>query len=108
MLLASLSPQELDDWLRTYDLPKLTAHTVSDADALKTVLDEVRRLDYCLALEEHELAIQAVAVPLRNMQGRTVAALNMVTSAKRMSAQVMQQEILPLLQEGARTLRPLV
>jgi len=72
------------------------------------VLDEVRRLDYCLAQEEHELAIQAVAVPLRNMQGRTVAALNMVASSRRMSPQVMQREILPLLQEAARTLRPLI
>lgn len=108
VLLASLSPAELDDWLATYELPKLTAHTVSDIAQLKTLLDEVRRLDYCVAQEEHELAIQAVAVPLRNMQGRTVAALNMVTSAKRMSPQVMQQEILPLLQEAARTLRPLL
>ena len=65
-------------------------------------------VDHCLAQEEHELAIQAVAVPLRNMQGRTVAALNMVTSAKRMTPQVIRQEILPLLQEAARTLRPLV
>jgi IclR family pca regulon transcriptional regulator len=69
------------------------------------LLDEVRRLDYCMALEEHELAIQAVAVHC-NMRGRTVAALNVVTSAKRMSPQTMQQEILPLLQEAARTLRP--
>ncbi|RGE46889.1 IclR family transcriptional regulator [Comamonas testosteroni] len=108
VLLASLSPAELDQWFATYDLPKLTAHTLTEPDAIKAVLNEVRRLDYCMALEEHELAIQAVAVPLRDMQGRTVAALNVVTSAKRMSPQVMQQEILPLLQEGARTLRPLV
>ena len=108
VLLASLSPAELQDWLATYDLPKLTAHTVSDTANLKTLLNEVRRLDYCLALEEHELAIQAVAVPLRNMQGRTIAALNVVTSAKRMSPQIMRQEILPLLQEAARTLRPLL
>ena len=108
VLLASLSPAELDQWFATYDLPKLTAHTLTEPDAIKAVLNEVRRLDYCMALEEHELAIQAIAVPLRDMQGRTVAALNVVTSAKRMSPQVMQMEILPLLQEGARTLRPLV
>ena len=84
---------------------RLPAHATSTG---RVLLDDVRRLDYCVAQEEHELAIQAVAVPLRNMQGRTVAALNMVTSAKRMSAQVMQQEILPLIQEAARMLRPLL
>ena len=108
VLLAALSPAELDEWLATYDLPKLTAHTVTDEGALKALLAEVRRLDYCIALEEHEVAIQALAVPLRDMQGRTVAALNMVSATKRMSAQTMEQEILPLLQEGARSLRPLI
>lgn len=108
VLLAAMSPAELDDWLAQYDLPKLTAHTMTDIAGLKAVLDEVRRLDYCVAQEEHELAIQALAVPLRDMKGRVVAALNVVTSSRRMTAQVMHSEILPLLQEGARTLRPLI
>ena len=108
VLLAAMSLAELDDWLEQYDLPKLTAHTMTDIAGLKAVLDEVRRLDYCVAQEEHELAIQALAVPLRDMKGRVVAALNVVTSSRRMTAQVMHSEILPLLQEGARTLRPLI
>jgi len=36
------------------------AHTVTDSAALEGVLDEVRRQDFCLALEEHELAVQAL------------------------------------------------
>ena len=108
VLLAALTPAQLDEWLQTYDLPRLTAHTVTDIAALKAVLDEVRKLDYCLAQEEHELAIQALAVPLRDMKGNTVAALNVVTSSRRMTAASLQKDILPLLQEGARTLRPLI
>jgi len=68
----------------------------------------VRRQDFCLALEEHELAVQALAVPLRNMEGRTVAALNIVTSPQRMAPADMAAELLPLLQEAARELRPLL
>ena len=108
VLLAAMSATELQQWLNTYELAKLTAHTVTDVPQLHAILDEVRRLDYCLALEEHELAIQAAAVPLRDMTGRTVAALNVVTSSRRMSAEVMRLEILPLLQEAARVLRPQV
>lgn len=108
VLLASLADADLDAWLAAYDLPRLTAHTVTEPAGLKAVLADVRRLDYCIAQEEHELAIQALAVPLRDMQGRTVAALNAVISSRRMSAQALRQEILPLLQEGARTLRPLL
>lgn len=108
ILLASLSAAELEQWLEGFTLPRLTTHTLTDANDLKAVLDQVRRQDFCVALEEHELAIQAIAVPLRNMQGRTVAALNVVTSSRRMQPDVMQQALLPLLQEAARTLRPLM
>jgi IclR family pca regulon transcriptional regulator len=106
VLLASLPATELGQWLASDELPRLTAHTVTEKDALQSILGEVRRLDYCIAAEEHELAVQAIAVPLRDMAGRTVAALNVVTSPRRMSVQVMCRDILPLLQEAARVLRP--
>jgi len=108
VLLAALPAAELRQWLASHDLRRLTAHTVTDSAALEGVLDEVRRQDFCLALEEHELAVQALAVPLRNMEGRTVAALNIVTSPQRMAPADMAAELLPLLQEAARELRPLL
>jgi len=108
VLLVALPAAELRQWLASHDLLRLTAHTVTDSAALEGVLDEVRRQDFCLALEEHELAVQALAVPLRNMEGRTVAALNIVTSPQRMAPADMVAELLPLLQEAARELRPLL
>lgn len=108
VLLASLAPPELAQWLASHALRRLTAHTVTDAPALSAVLDEVRRQDFCMALEEHELAVQALAVPLRNMEGQTVAALNIVTTPQRMGPETMVAELLPLLQEAARELRPLL
>ncbi|WP_027016044.1 IclR family transcriptional regulator domain-containing protein [Comamonas composti] len=108
VLLAALSPPELTQWLASRELPRLTAHTITDEPGLRSLLDEARRQDYCLALEEHELAVQALAVPLRNMTGQTLAALNIVTSPQRMSPAAMLAELLPLLQEAARELRPLL
>ncbi|CAB5712504.1 p-hydroxybenzoate hydroxylase transcriptional activator [Delftia tsuruhatensis] len=108
VLLAALAPPDLEQWLASHALRRLTAHTVTDVQALREVLDEVRRQDFCIALEEHELAVQALAVPLRNMQGHTVAALNIVTSPQRMDAEAMAAELLALLQEAARELRPLL
>jgi IclR family pca regulon transcriptional regulator len=52
--------------------------------------------------------VHAVAVPLRDMQGRTVAAINAVLSQQRLQAGAVQHELLPLLQEAARELRPLL
>jgi IclR family pca regulon transcriptional regulator len=42
------------------------------------------------------------------MEGRTVAALNVVTSKQRLEPRALQADLLPLLLEAARELRPLL
>ena len=49
-----------------------------------------------------------MSVPLRNAQGKTVAALNVVLSAAHMQAPQIQQYFLPVLQGAAQELRPLL
>ena len=71
-------------------------------------MDEVRRADYAIAIEEHELGVHALAVPLRNMQGQTGAARNVVASPGRLGREAMERELLPLLLEAARELRALL
>jgi len=89
-------------------LPRLTLHTVTENRPFRAVIEQVRRDDFCLTSEEHELGVHALAVPLRNLQGQTVAALNVVASPARLAPQVMQRDLLPLLLEAARELRPLL
>ena len=108
VLLASKAKTELNRWLKTRALPRLTAHTVTDAKALKILIDQARAQDFCAAGEEHELGVQALAVPLRNLQGQTVAALNVVVAPHRMSLPAMQRQLLPVLQDAARELRSLL
>ena len=64
--------------------------------------------DFAVANQEHELGVHALAVPLRNMQGSTVAALNVVTQPSRLEPQALQRELLPLLQDAAREVRQLI
>lgn len=108
VLLAALPDAERAAWLAQARLARLTAHTVSEVDALARVLDAVRAQDYCVETQEHELGVQALAVPLRDMRGRTLAALNVVTATSRMDAPLLVRQVLGLLQESARVLRPLV
>jgi IclR family pca regulon transcriptional regulator len=68
----------------------------------------VRKDDFCLAREAHELGIHALAVPLRNMQGATLAALNVVGTAEQLSDLAVKRQWLPLLLEAARELRGLL
>ncbi len=112
VLLAAKNKSDFNAWLKTKtetgNLARLTLHTTTDPRKLRAVVDQVRMDDYCLASEEHELGVHALAVPLRDMQGRTVAALNVVSSPQRLRPEAMQRELLPLLLDAARELRSLL
>ena len=108
VLLAALPTAEFTQWLQGCTLQRLTPHTVTQRSALRNVVAQVRRDDFCLAVEEHELGVHALAVPLRNLQGHTVAALNVVASPQQMQSQTLQRDMLPLLQEAAREVRGLL
>lgn len=112
VLLAAKPKSEVSAWLKARGeagaLPRLTLHTTTDARKLRAVIDQVRVDDYCVASEEHELGVHALAVPLRNMQGHTVAALNVVASPQRLGVQSLRRDLLPLLLDAARALRGLL
>src|SRR4051812_39282584 len=108
VLLASKPRAEFAAWLRGRELPRLTAHTTIDTRRLRETVAQVREQDWCVASEEHELGVHALAVPLRNLEGRVVAALNVVTSRDRLAGPFLQRETLPLLQDAAREARPLL
>ncbi|WP_213959189.1 MULTISPECIES: IclR family transcriptional regulator C-terminal domain-containing protein [unclassified Variovorax] len=108
VLLASMSAASLGAWLKGRSLPRLTPHTLTRIAALRRRIAQVRADDYCIATEEHELGVQAMAVPLRNMQGHTVAALNVVLPGGPRPASRLQHELLPLLFEAAREVRAIL
>ena len=108
VLLAALNAAQLTQWLKGRSLPRLTPHTVTQARALRARLAAVRKADYGFASEEHELGVEAIAVPLRDMQGHTVAALNLVLSGSRHTEATLRRDMLPLLFEAAREVRSLL
>jgi len=109
VLLAALPVAALRRWLQARgELPRLTPYTVVEPRALMRRLAQVRRDDHALASETHELGVHALAVPLRTMKGQTVAALNVVAAPERLAPQALHDELLPLLQDAARELRPLL
>jgi IclR family pca regulon transcriptional regulator len=76
--------------------------------AFKRIVDQVRTQDHALSRDAHELGIHALAVPLRNMQGLTLAALNVVGTPEQLSDAAVERKWLPLLLDAARELRPLL
>lgn len=108
VLLAALPRAELAAWLRGRVLRRITAHTVTAPRAFRAVLAQVAEQDYCVAADEHELGVHAVAVPLRRRQGQTVAALNVVLAPGRTGQAALAADILPRLREAASEIRQLL
>ena len=108
MLLAAKPKAEFAAWMKSRELARLTANTTVEPKRFRELIAQARVQDYCVASEEHELGVHALAVPLRNMQGQTVAALNAVAAPQRLQAAAMERGLLPLLLEAARELRPLL
>ncbi len=108
VLLANLPEIEFTAWLQGRSLARLTAQTEVGTAAFKKIIHQVRQQDHALSRSAHELDIHALAVPLRNMQGRTLAALNVVGTAEQLTDAAVERLWLPLLQDAARELRPLL
>lgn len=113
VLMAGMRESDLKQWLdsllKTHDgLPRLTSRTVTDPGRLLALIAEVRGLGYCMACEEHELGVCALAVPLMDMQGQTHAAMNVVLSATGERARSQCEQYLPQMQAAAQELRALL
>jgi IclR family transcriptional regulator, pca regulon regulatory protein len=108
VLLANWPKVEFNAWLKGRELARITPQTEVGQARFKALIEAVRQADHCLARDAHELGIHALAVPLRNMQGHTLAALNVVGTAEQLSDAAVQHKWLPLLLDAARELRPLL
>jgi IclR family pca regulon transcriptional regulator len=102
VLLASLSPEDLDAYMAAVHLDQLTNKTVTDPTRLRAVLDEVRAQGYAIVDQEVEEGIRSVAAPLRDATGATVAAINVSAYASRVSVEAVRDEFLPSLLDTAR------
>jgi IclR family pca regulon transcriptional regulator len=108
ILLAQLPEPELAAYLARTELLPRTEHTVTDPDALRALLAQVRRDGYAINNEELELGLRSIAVPVRGASGNVLAALNVGAQSARVAPQRMIDEFLPVLRQGAQDLAMLL
>ena len=75
VLLADLNTAELQRYLAKTDLRPLTAHTISRRDDLISRLELVRSQGYAIVNQELEQGLRSVAAPVKDSNGRVIAAL---------------------------------
>jgi IclR family pca regulon transcriptional regulator len=104
VLLAALGDDEVREQLATAERERRTPHTLTDPGALLEVVRHVREEGFAISDEELELGMRAIAVPVTDGAGRTVAAMSVSASAARVSAERMRREFEPVLRREASRL----
>jgi IclR family pca regulon transcriptional regulator len=100
VLLAALSERELQDYLARTRRPKLTTFTRTAASDLQSIVAETKRSGWALVDQELEEGLRSIAVPITNITGRVIAALNISAHASRVSTDQMVSAILPQLRDA--------
>ncbi|MGI4985793.1 MAG: IclR family transcriptional regulator [Janthinobacterium lividum] len=108
VLLAGLDEDELDARLAASTLDRRTPHTLTDRHALKAEIAQVRTQGWALVDQELEAGLISLSAPIRDRQGRVIAAMNISGNAQRTNATQMTTRFLEPLRAAAQHVSLLV
>ncbi|WP_030223964.1 IclR family transcriptional regulator domain-containing protein [Streptomyces sp. NRRL WC-3626] len=101
VLLAGLEPEELDEALAEPSRSAALPRHRFDRAGLDATLQEVRARGWSLTDQELAAGIRSVAAPLRDGDGRVIAAMNVTVHAAETPVEKLRDEYLPLLLRAA-------
>jgi IclR family pca regulon transcriptional regulator len=108
VLLSRLSDTELAAALAAMDLKPMTPFTVTDKRHVLEAISGDRGRGYSLVDRQAEPGFRSISVPVRRYDGTIVAAINMGAHVDRVSTDEMIERFLPLLREGADSVRSML
>jgi IclR family transcriptional regulator, pca regulon regulatory protein len=98
VLLAGQSDDWLDGYLASAPMRPITRYTIADPARLRAELVRIRQDGWAFVDQELEEGLRSVAAPIRDGDGRVVAAMNLSAHASRGTAEQMLADFLePLL-----------
>jgi len=104
VMLAGLSPSQLGAYLSRVKLQPFTVHTMTSRDKLLQALEKVRQDGYAIVDQELEIGLRSVAVPVKDISGKVVAAMNIGAQASRVPVSEMKSKFLAHLATAAAEL----
>jgi IclR family pca regulon transcriptional regulator len=108
VLLADKPGDWLDAYLTRTSLHGFTDHTITSAPGLRQELDRIKSRGWALVDQELEEGVRSVAAPIRDAEGRAVAAINISTHAGRRTLDSIVTDLVsPLLKTAERIERDL-
>jgi IclR family pca regulon transcriptional regulator len=107
-LLSGLNDEKVDAYLTRMAPRTYTSRTITDVSSIRRAIREARSIGYAMADGELESGLCSLAVPLQNLKGQTVAALNAVAPSSRVKGAEMVERFLPQLRQFTEDLRPIL
>jgi IclR family pca regulon transcriptional regulator len=109
VVLSTFDDAALDAWIAQHDFAKFTAHTTTDRRRFRADVLAARALGYWQTDQQLDLGLRGMSVPLIDRKGRCRGAVGMsVPMPAYKSGQHMVESVLPLLQESAQQMRPVL
>lgn len=82
-ILAFLPPRETLEIIRNKGLKRFTSSTITNEERLQNELHTVQERGYAISDAEHDELIRSVAAPIRNQDGKVIAALSALAVVSR-------------------------
>jgi IclR family transcriptional regulator, pca regulon regulatory protein len=108
IMLGQLDDAELASLLSAMRREPMTPHTATDPAALLATIIADRAQGYSLVDREAEPGFRSISVPIRRYDGTIIAAINMGAHVDRVSTGEMIDRFLPLLREGAESVKSML
>ena len=101
-LLAWLPPAEARELMALTDFEQKTPKTIVDAATLSADLELVRKRGWALDDEEDALDIRCIAAPVRNREGKVIAAISVVGTVLQLTDQRLEPLAAKVLEAAAQ------
>lgn len=104
VLLAAQTHDQLESYLNGVDLQKLTPNTMVSKPELYSRMSVIQNDEFEISSNELEEGMVAMAVPVKDKEGNTIAAMSMSALSARISVEKLKQDIFPILKKHALAL----
>jgi IclR family pca regulon transcriptional regulator len=104
-MLAFLDSKQLDQVLKHYEFTTLTHKTIGNEKEFRRELARVRDQGYSVNDEELSVGLRSVAVPIKDVEGHAIAAINIAVPTKRVSREHLERHLAPMAIQCAKDIQ---
>lgn len=101
-LMAFLPQAELEEYLATAKLQRITPNTIDKTEKLRAQLQQVRECGFSEDQQESEEGLVCFAAPVRNITGEVIAAVSVSGAASRMNDR--REKLIAMVKDTADTI----